>query len=73
MKQTASLASSLTLKMEAIFSFEMSVDFQWSIGCYIPETEPFITTAVGTSDPIKKYFTCIPEDHKLQKIMNSSH
>jgi hypothetical protein len=28
---------------------------------------------VGTSDPIKKYFTCIPEDHKLQKIMNSSH
>jgi hypothetical protein len=73
MKQTASMAYSLTLKMEAIFTSKMSVDFQWSIGRYIPETEPFITTAVGTSDPTKKFFTRIPEDHKLQKIMNSSH
>jgi hypothetical protein len=31
------LAYSLTLKMEAIYSSEMSVDFQWTTQHYIPE------------------------------------
>jgi hypothetical protein len=31
------LAYSSTLKMEATCSFETSVDFQWTIRCYIPE------------------------------------
>jgi hypothetical protein len=37
MKQTTSLAYALTLKMEAIFSSQMTLHFQWSIGCYIPQ------------------------------------
>jgi hypothetical protein len=35
--QDSSLAFSSTLKMKAIFSFKISVDFQWAIKRYIPE------------------------------------
>jgi hypothetical protein len=50
-------AYSSTMKMEAICSFETSVDFQRTTRRYIPEDTILllITTAVRTSNPIE-YF-----------------
>jgi hypothetical protein len=42
-------ACSSTLKMKTIYLSEGSVEFQRITWCYIPEKEPFITTAVKTT------------------------
>jgi hypothetical protein len=46
MKQAASLAYSLTLKMAAVCCFEMSVDFSETKRRYFPEDSIFIDTSV---------------------------
>jgi hypothetical protein len=49
-----SRSSDLTLKMEVICSFEMSVVLQRTTRRYIPQDNIFITTAVRTSNPTSK-------------------
>jgi hypothetical protein len=61
----AELISS-TLKMEAIFSSEMSVETQRTTRRHIPEEILFITTAVKTSNPTKRNLYILASYLKLQ-------
>jgi hypothetical protein len=49
----SSSAYSLTLKMEAIYSSETSVDFQRTTWCHIQKIVLFMITTVGTSDSVR--------------------